>query len=75
VDLSPAVLWAGVFLLLAVSLGALLATVPVAVYVPVWAVTTIVLIASGVGISVLWLRSVIRRLGIGVRIASPALAP
>ena len=34
-------LWAGVFLLLAVSLGALLAAVPFATYVPVWAVTTI----------------------------------
>jgi hypothetical protein len=68
------VLWAGVFLLLAVSLGALLGTVPVDVYVPVWAVTTIVLIAAGIGVSVLWLRSVIRRLGIGVRFTSPALA-
>jgi hypothetical protein len=60
------VLWAGIFLLLAVSLGVLLATVPVATYVPVWAVTTITLIAAGVGASVLWLRSVLRRLGIGV---------
>ena len=31
------VLWAGVFLLLAVILGVLLATVPVAIYVPIWA--------------------------------------
>ncbi len=43
------VLWAGVFLLLAVSLGALLGTVSLAIYVPVWAVTTIVLIAAGIG--------------------------
>jgi hypothetical protein len=60
------VLWAGIFLLLAVSLGVLLAAVPVATYVPVWAVTTITLIAAGVGASILWLRSVLRRLGIGV---------
>ena len=66
------VLWAGVFLLLAAGLGALLATVPVTVYVPVWAVTTIVLIACGIGVSVWWLRAVVRRLGIGVRFASPA---
>ena len=59
------VLWAGVFLLLAASLGALLATVPVGTYVPIWAITTITLIAVGVCASALWLRSVTRRLGIG----------
>jgi hypothetical protein len=68
------VLWAGVFLVLAAGLGALLATVPVDIYVPIWAGTTIALIAVGIGISVLWLRSVIRRLGIGFRFASPELA-
>jgi hypothetical protein len=61
------VLWAGVFLLLAVTLGALLATVPVAIYVPVWAATTVTLIAVGIGASALWLRSVLRRHGIGFR--------
>jgi hypothetical protein len=66
------VLWASVFLLLAVSLGALLATIPIGVYVPVWAITTIGLIAAGIGVSVWWLRLVIRRLGIGFRFASPA---
>jgi hypothetical protein len=35
----------------------------------VWAATTIVLIAGGVGVSVLWLRAVIRKLGIGFRFA------
>jgi hypothetical protein len=60
-------LWAGIFLLLALSLGALLATVPLKTYVLIWAITTIVLIAAGVGVSVLWLRSVLRRLGIGFR--------
>jgi hypothetical protein len=63
------VLWAGVFLLLAVSLGALLATVPVGIYVPVWAVTTVTLIAVGIGASAMWLRSVLRRLSIGFRFA------
>jgi hypothetical protein len=63
------VLWGGVFLLLAVSLGVLLGTVPLATYVPVWAVTTIVLIALGIGVSTVWLRSVTRRLGIGFRFA------
>jgi hypothetical protein len=62
-------LWAGVFLLLAVSLGTLLGTVPIATYVPVWAATTVVLIAAGIGASAWWLRSVLRRLSIGFRFA------
>jgi hypothetical protein len=61
------VLWAGVFLLLAVVLGALLATVPISTYVPIWAASTVVLIVGGIAASVLWLRSVLRRLGIGFR--------
>lgn len=68
------VLWASVFLLLAVSLGAMLAVIPVTTYVPVWAVTTIALIAAGIGASVVWLRSEIRRLDIGFRFA-PATSP
>ena len=60
-------LWAAIFLLLAVILGVLLAFVPAGTYVPVWAVTTITLIAAGIAASVLWLRSVLRRLGIGLR--------
>jgi hypothetical protein len=63
------VLWGGVFLLLAVSLGILLATVPLTTYIPVWAATTITLIALGIGASTLWLRSVTRSLGIGFRFA------
>jgi hypothetical protein len=65
-------LWAGIFLLLAACLGALLGTVPISTYVPVWAGTTVVLIAAGVGASVLWLRSVLRRLRIGFRFAPAA---
>jgi hypothetical protein len=44
-------------------------TVPIKTYVLVWAITTIVLIAAGVGASVLWLRFVLRRLGIRFRFA------
>jgi len=61
------VLWAGVFLLLAVVLGVLLATVPISTYVPIWAACTVVLIVGGIAASVLWLRSVLHRLGIGFR--------
>jgi hypothetical protein len=66
------VLWAGVFLLLAVILGVLLATVPISTYVPIWAASTVVLIVGGIAASVLWLRSVLRRLGIGFRFVSVA---
>ena len=62
------VLWAGVFLLLAAILGALLATIPVSIYMPVWAAATVVLIIGGIAASVLWLRSVLRRLSIGFRL-------
>lgn len=67
------VLWAGVFLLLAVSLGALLATIPLAAYVSIWAATTVVLITAGITASALWLRSVLRKLSIGLRF-TPAIA-
>ncbi|HSZ38648.1 MAG TPA: hypothetical protein VK817_01685 [Trebonia sp.] len=60
-------LWAGVFLLLAVSLSALLTTIPVTTYMPVWVATTVTLIAGGIAASALWLRSVLRRLSIGFR--------
>jgi len=63
------VLWGGVFLALAISLGALLATVPIATYIPIWAGTTVTLIALGIGVSTVWLRSVTRKLGIGFRFA------
>ena len=69
------VLWAGIFLLLAVSLGALLGTVPVSTYVLAWTITTVVLIAAGVSVSVLWLRSVLHRLGIGFRFAPAPAVP
>jgi hypothetical protein len=49
--------------------------VPVATYVPIWVVTTIVLIAIGIGISVVWLRSVVRRLDIGFRFTPAPAAP
>jgi hypothetical protein len=65
-------LWAGVFLLLAVILGVLLATIPVSTYVPIWAALTVVLIVAGIAASVLWLRSVLRRLGIGFQFAPVA---
>ena len=62
-------LWAGVFLLLAACLAALLATEPTATFLLLCTVATITLIAAGIGASVLWFRSVLRRLGLRLRFA------
>jgi hypothetical protein len=62
-------LWAGVFLLLAGCLAALLATEPTATFLLLCTVATITLIAAGIGASVLWFRSVLRRLGLRLRFA------
>jgi hypothetical protein len=66
------VLWAGVFGLLAVGLAILLATIPLGIYVPAWAATTIMLIVAGIGVSIVWMRSMLRRFGIGLRFAAAA---
>ena len=62
-------LWAGVFLLLATCLAALLATEPTATFLLLCTVATIILTAAGIGASVLWFRSVLRRLGLRLRFA------
>jgi hypothetical protein len=62
-------LWAGVFLLLTACLAALLATEPTATFLLLCTVATITLIAAGIGASVLWFRSVLRRLGLRLRFA------
>jgi hypothetical protein len=62
-------LWAGVFLLLAACLAALLATEPTATFLLLCTVATITLIGAGTGASVLWFRSVLRRLGLRLRFA------
>lgn len=68
-------LWAGIFVLLAASQAVLLFTVPVAIYVLAWAASTVVLIAAGAGASVLWLRAVLRRLGIILCFEPASTAP
>ena len=62
-------LWAGVFLLLAACLATLLATEPTATFLLLCTVATITMIAAGIGASVLWFRSVLRRLGLRLRFA------
>ena len=68
------VLWAGIFLLLAAALGALLVADPTVTYVPIWAAITVVFIAAGIGVSTLWLRSLLRKLGIGLCFRPATLA-
>ncbi len=68
------VLWAGIFLLLAGCLGALLAEDPTVTYVPIWAAITVVFITAGIAVSTLWLRSVLRKCGIGLCFG-PAATP
>ncbi len=63
-------LWAGVFLAIAVCLGVLLAIEPIPVFLVLTTVATVVLICIGIGASILWLRSVLRKLGISLRFAA-----
>ena len=60
-------LWAGIFLLLAAAMSVLLATESTATFLLGSLVATIALILAGAGVSVLWLRHVLRRAGLGVR--------
>lgn len=62
-------LWAVIFLLLAACLGALLATQPIPAFLVSSTVATIGLICAGAGVSVLWFRFVLRRLGLNIRFA------
>ena len=62
-------LWSGVFLLLAACLAALLATEPTATFLLLTTVATVTLIGLGIGASVLWFRSVLRRQGLRLRFA------
>jgi hypothetical protein len=63
-------LWAGIFLLLAGSLGVLMVTQPLATFLMLSSVATIALTAAGIGASVLWFVSMMRKHGLRVRFAS-----
>jgi hypothetical protein len=60
-------LWAGIFLLLAGSLGVLMVTQPLATFLMLSSVATIALTAAGIGASVLWFVSMMRKHGLSVR--------
>jgi uncharacterized membrane protein len=60
-------LWAGIFLLLAICMGLLLATQSTAAFLVLSTVATVALIIAGAAGSALWLRAVLRRVGVGIR--------
>jgi hypothetical protein len=67
-------LWAALFLLIAVVMGALLATEPPAAFMMASAAVTAGLIAAGIGGSALWFRAALRRAGLRLRFASSSAA-
>ncbi|MGP7999953.1 MAG: hypothetical protein ACLPKI_21960 [Streptosporangiaceae bacterium] len=62
--------WAGIFALLAATLGVLLATESVRTFLELSTVATVVLLGAGAGGCALWFRFVLRRLGLGLRFAA-----
>jgi hypothetical protein len=62
-------LWAGIFLLLAASLAALMETEPAGTFLMLSTAATIALVVAGTGASTLWFLSVLRRLGLRLRFA------
>jgi hypothetical protein len=62
-------LWAGIFMALAATLGALMITEPLPAFLTLSTVATVALIVAGSGASVVWLRFVLRRAGLTVRFA------
>lgn len=64
--------WAGIFLLLGATLGALLATQSVPRFLELSTVATVALLAAWAVGCALWFRIVLRRLGIGLRFVPAA---
>jgi len=62
-------LWAGIFMALAAVLAGLMLTQPLPAFLTLSTVATVALIVAGAGASVIWLRFVLRRVGLKVRFA------
>src|SRR5487761_1606467 len=62
-------LWAGIFLVLAGALGGLMVTEPTATFLMLSTVATVGLTVAGIGASVLWFVSMMRKHGLRVRFA------
>ncbi len=59
--------WAGIFLVLAGALGVLMVTEPTATFLMLSTVATVGLTVVGIGASVLWFVSIMRKHGLRVR--------
>jgi uncharacterized membrane protein len=62
-------LWAGIFLLLAGCLGVLMVTEPTATFLVLSTVATVALTVAGIGASVVWFMSIMRKNGLRLRFA------
>jgi hypothetical protein len=62
-------LWAAIFLLLGACMAGLLATEPTRAFLEFSTVATVGLIVAGIGVSLIWFRAVLQRLGMRVRFA------
>ena len=62
-------LWSAIFLALTCVMGVWVATEPITVFIFLSTIVTGGLVAFGIGVSLLWLRSVMRRLGLRIRFA------
>jgi hypothetical protein len=62
-------LWAGIFLVLTVSLAILMVTEPTALFLLLSSIVTAALVIAGTGASTWWFLSVLRRLGLRLRFA------
>ena len=62
-------LWSAIFLALTCVMAVWVATEPITVFVFLSSVVTGAVVIAGIGISLLWLRSVMRRLGLRLRFA------
>lgn len=62
-------LWAGVFLLMTIGLGVLMVTEPLSAFVMLSTLVTVAITGAGIGVSLLWFRSVLHRHGLGLRFA------
>lgn len=63
-------LWAGIFFLLTVGMAVMMVTEPAGVFVLLSTALTAALVVAGTGVSALWFRSVLRRLGLRLRFAA-----
>jgi hypothetical protein len=63
-------LWAGIFMALAAVLAGLMLTQPLPAFLTFSTVATVGLIVAGAGASAIWLRFVLRRVGLKVRFAT-----